>query len=173
MVNAFPLDMVQYKRLFGTTRIPNKERDELVTVNDSRHVIVMRNNHFYEVEVFKQDGKIFFLMHSLPLFSSPPLSPFSGSPININDLYAQLEAILHDHTPSPTHPICLLPSMNRDDWTDARQELISDTQNALHLEKIDSALFVLSLDETTPTEPVDAMRVFLHNYGFNRFVLNE
>ena len=80
MVKAFPLDMVQYKRLFGTTRIPNKERDELVTVDDSRHVIVMKNNHFYEVEVFKQDGKIFFLdAFTTFIFLSPSLPLFRFS----------------------------------------------------------------------------------------------
>ena len=57
MVNAFPLDMVQYKKLFGTTRLPNKERDELVTTSDSSHVIIMRNSHFYEMKVVQSDGK--------------------------------------------------------------------------------------------------------------------
>ncbi|XP_019851983.1 PREDICTED: carnitine O-palmitoyltransferase 2, mitochondrial-like isoform X1 [Amphimedon queenslandica] len=146
MINAFPLDMVQYKKLFGTTRLPYKERDELVTTSDSRHVIIMRNNHFYEMEVIQSDG----------------------SPLLITDIHAQLEAILQDSTPSPSHPLSLLPSLDRTDWAEARQLLVSDSQNALQLEKINSALFVLSLDDTTPTEPKEAMSVFLHNYGLNR-----
>ncbi len=40
-----PMDMVQYYRLFGTTRIPGETQDTLSFNSDSKHIIVMHNNH--------------------------------------------------------------------------------------------------------------------------------
>ena len=73
MINAFPLDMVQYKRLFGTTRIPQMEKDELITYTDSRHIIVMRNDHLYKIDVVEPDGKMEEHIYCCSL-SSLPLS---------------------------------------------------------------------------------------------------
>uniref|UniRef100_A0A8C6ZRT3 Choline/carnitine acyltransferase domain-containing protein n=1 Tax=Nothoprocta perdicaria TaxID=30464 RepID=A0A8C6ZRT3_NOTPE len=47
MVNAYPLDMSQYSRLFRSSRIPKLNKDELFTSECSRHLLVMRNGHFY------------------------------------------------------------------------------------------------------------------------------
>eukprot|EP00731_Ephydatia_muelleri_P037937 Em0604g4a len=46
---GFPSDMSQYSRLFSSTRIPHQHKDELLTFQDSRHVVVLRRGHFYEV----------------------------------------------------------------------------------------------------------------------------
>ena len=40
-----PLDMSQYKKIFGTCRIPRPAKDELVFNNNSQHIIVMHNNN--------------------------------------------------------------------------------------------------------------------------------
>lgn len=39
-----PLDMSQYKKIFGTCRIPGTKRDSL-TFNNSNHITVIHNNH--------------------------------------------------------------------------------------------------------------------------------
>ena len=57
MVNAFPLDMVQYKKLFNSTRIPRETRDELVSYPGTRHVLVLHNDHMYCVDVIQPNGK--------------------------------------------------------------------------------------------------------------------
>lgn len=40
-----PLDMSQYKSVFGGTRVPRPKCDELSVNGDSRHIIVMVNNN--------------------------------------------------------------------------------------------------------------------------------
>ena len=43
-------------------------------------------------------------------------------------------------------------------------------QNRQALEKIDSSLFVLCLDDHEPTTAQDVSYTFLHNHGNNRYV---
>lgn len=75
-MKAFPLDMSQYGRLFGTTRIPQDKRDKLVTYEDSRHILVIHNGNFYALDVINEAGN--FVHHSLlpnPPISHPPTLP--------------------------------------------------------------------------------------------------
>lgn len=44
MMGKNPLDMSQYKKIFGTCRIPMAKRDKL-SYNDTKHITVMHNNH--------------------------------------------------------------------------------------------------------------------------------
>ncbi len=46
-----PLDMSQYLKLFGTSRIPTRHGCRLQVDPDSRHVIVMRRGQFYWFDV--------------------------------------------------------------------------------------------------------------------------
>lgn len=49
----------QYQGLFGATRIPRKGQDEIKRTEKSSHICVMRNGHFYAVNVLDNDGKGF------------------------------------------------------------------------------------------------------------------
>lgn len=44
MMGKNQLDMSQYKKIFGTCRIPFEKRDKL-SFNDSKHITVIHNNH--------------------------------------------------------------------------------------------------------------------------------
>lgn len=46
-----PLCMEQYERMFGTTRVPGRERDQLKHC-ESRYIIVVSNGYYYELEVY-------------------------------------------------------------------------------------------------------------------------
>lgn len=39
------LDMNQYKKIFGTCRIPQEKRDALQFKPDSKHIVIVRNNN--------------------------------------------------------------------------------------------------------------------------------
>lgn len=52
MMGKNPLDMDQYKRIFGTCRIPMQKRDKLVYNSNSRHIIVLHNNHVSKKKTF-------------------------------------------------------------------------------------------------------------------------
>ena len=142
---AVPLDMSQYYRVFGTTRVPGRGRDELVYAPASRHIVVMRNNHVYSVEVQREDGL----------------------PTDPHDLYSTLTAILHDPSPPPPHPVSILTATDRETWAHARNELLRDPQNATTLEKIESALFVVCLDHESNVTGIEGLN--FHNYGLNRW----
>ncbi len=55
MINAYPLDMVQYNKLFNSTRLPRPDSDELVSSNGN-HVVIMHNGHFYSIDVMESNG---------------------------------------------------------------------------------------------------------------------
>ena len=58
VAKAFALDMSQYGRLFNSTRVPCKGRDELVTFDDSNgHIAVMRKGHLYSINAVQEDGE--------------------------------------------------------------------------------------------------------------------
>ena len=49
--------MSQLGRLLGTSRIPTYGRDRLRFTPDSKHVVVLRHNYFYRVDVLSEDGQ--------------------------------------------------------------------------------------------------------------------
>ena len=49
--------MSQYARLFNSTRIPRREKDELKTVEDGRQILVIRNGNIFLFDVINEDGE--------------------------------------------------------------------------------------------------------------------
>ena len=147
LAGAIPLNMSQYKRILGTTRVPHIGRDQLTYNLSSHHIAVMSRGNLYLVNV-QQDN---------------------GLPVADDKLYSDLLAIVHDPSPAPSHPVNYLTATDRDSWADAREKLMSNAHNARALEKIESALFVLCLDVSQPDTKLDRLDTFLHNYGANRW----
>ena len=59
MIRDVPLCMNQYRNQFGTTRHPGKTCDYLTHQPppcSSKHIIVMVNDQFYQVQVIRDDG---------------------------------------------------------------------------------------------------------------------
>jgi hypothetical protein len=53
-----PLCMHTYSRMFNTCVIPGEECDEIRTMpNDAKHILVLRNNSMWTVEVFDENGE--------------------------------------------------------------------------------------------------------------------
>ncbi|CAL8077711.1 unnamed protein product [Orchesella dallaii] len=151
LYKAFPLDMSQYPSLFRTSRIPKPGIDQLLKGDkDVRHIAVMRNGNVYSVEVLDSDGNIL------------PISVLMGS----------LEFILNDQTPPAKDPIGVMTTENRNKWADVREHLVtSSLRNQNSLAMIDTALFVLSLDEEElgEADPLRVTRQYLHSDGTNRW----
>ncbi|KAH8302854.1 hypothetical protein KR044_011331 [Drosophila immigrans] len=124
---AFPLDMSQYSRLFGTSRIPRLGKDELVLSPDSKHIVVMRRGNMYSMNVLDSSGYI----------ESP--SVILGRLKSVVALDAQKEPA--------SVPLGVLTSAQRDEWANSRAHFISSSKNAELLQReVDSALFCLCLD---------------------------
>lgn len=62
-----PLDMNQYKKVFGTCRIPGVKRDSLQYHPTSKHIVVVHNNHVSHIKlnyVFRWNNIIVFKIPS-------------------------------------------------------------------------------------------------------------
>ncbi|XP_077309441.1 carnitine O-palmitoyltransferase 2, mitochondrial [Lithobates pipiens] len=146
MVNAYPLDMSQYFRLFNSTRIPKLNKDELVSDEKARHLLVLRNGNFYAFDVLDKDGSI----------------------VNASEIKAHLNYILSDNAPAPEFPLGYLTSEDRNTWAIMRQKLIDNgNQEALH--KVDSAVFCLCLDDFPVKDRVHLSHNMLHGSASNRW----
>ncbi|XP_071760291.2 carnitine O-palmitoyltransferase 2, mitochondrial-like [Centroberyx gerrardi] len=146
MVNAYPLDMSQYFRLFNSTRIPKHGRDELFTDEKGRHLLVMRQGNMYAFDVVDRDGNL----------------------VNPAEIQSHLKYILSDSTPAPAFPLGVLTSENRDVWAGLRDKLLA-AGNGEALQIVDSALFCLCLDDESMRDHSHIAHNMLHGDGCNRW----
>ncbi|KAL1270007.1 hypothetical protein QQF64_032296 [Cirrhinus molitorella] len=146
MVNAYPLDMSQYFRLFNSTRIPKYKRDELLTNDKGRHLLVIRRGNLYVFDALDRDGNL----------------------IKPAEVQAHLKYILTDPTQASTFPLGILTSENRDTWAGLRQKLL-DAGNGEALHLVDTALFCLCLDEEVMRDHIHISHNMLHGDGCNRW----
>ncbi|XP_010862457.2 carnitine O-palmitoyltransferase 2, mitochondrial [Esox lucius] len=146
LVNAYPLDMSQYFRLFNATRIPKQGKDELFTDAKGRHLLVMRQGHMYVFDVVDRNGNL----------------------VKPDEIQAHLKHILSDPTPAPAHPLGLLTSENRDTWAKLREKLLA-AGNGEVLGLVDSALFCLCLDDESMKDHIHVSHNMLYGDGANRW----
>ncbi|KAE8293822.1 Carnitine O-palmitoyltransferase 2, mitochondrial [Larimichthys crocea] len=146
MVNAYPLDMSQYFRLFNSTRIPRRGRDELFTDEKGRHLLVMRKGNMYVFDIMDRDGNL----------------------VKPAEIQSHLKYILSDPTPAPAFPLGVLTSENRDVWAGLRDKLVA-AGNAEDLRVADSALFCLCLDDESMKDHIHISHNMLHGDGCNRW----
>lgn len=146
LFKAFPLDMSQYKNIFNTTRIPKLEKDVIFHDPSAKHLVVLRKGHFYAFNVLDENDSI--------------CSP--------RKIAACLKAILEDDRPLNKHPVGILTTLERDQWAQARSHLV-ETGNQEILTKIDSAIFILILDDEVNTDRNKLLRTYLHADGTNRW----
>lgn len=139
--------MSQYKNLFNTSRIPELEKDVIFHDSSAKHLVILRKGHFYAFDVLDANDSI----------RSP------------REIAACLKAILEDDRPPNKHPVGVLTTSERDQWAQARSHLV-ETGNREILKKIDSAIFVMILDdEVIDTEKNKLLRTYLHADGTNRW----
>ncbi|BGP20849.1 hypothetical protein JCM10213_008115 [Rhodosporidiobolus nylandii] len=133
-IRGTPLDMSQYMKLFGTARIPTKTGCRLEVENDSKHIVVLARGQFYWFDVLDSQNR-------------PALTERA--------LLSNLTAIVADASRTPHNQVAqsaigVLSTEKRAVWAATRETLRSHEGNALCLEKLDKALFVVALDDTTP-----------------------
>jgi|GEM_PF-356318 len=127
MVKKTPLCMSQYPKLLGTARIPDAKRDKLVFHENSKHIVVICNNQFYYFNLLDEDGGM--LMKSE------------------EEIMDNLIKIIDDACSDRGSPVGVLTSETRSNWAASRKHLSHLSENnATSLEMIDSAIFVLCLD---------------------------
>lgn len=143
---AFPLDMSQYGNLFNSTRIPRIGKDEIWKDPTAKHLLVLRNGNFYVFDILDRDGNV----------RSP------------NEILSCLKYIIDDKSSRPEHSVGVLTSENRDVWAKAREKLVA-AGNEQTLRLVDSATFVLSLEDINTEDPNTLSRLFLYGDPANRW----
>jgi hypothetical protein len=138
--------MAQYENLFGVSRIPGIKRDSLQRTKNPEHIVVIRRNVFYALKLIQGE--------ELPTWEA---------------IAQHLDWIL-ENTPAEAPPIGALTTLNRTPWAITRSYMGTLSQeNAHSLDLLESALFVVCLDETIPTDPEAAIGNALYGDGRNRW----
>ncbi|CUG92941.1 carnitine O-palmitoyltransferase II, putative [Bodo saltans] len=142
--HAFPLDMSQNDNLFNSTRIPGVIKDELRASGFQPHIVVCYRGHQYILNVADSDC----------------------NPLSEEQIYARLREIVQQNPTPARADVGVFTSLNRSEWSSARTTLLRNPANAKNLELIDSAMFVVTLDEEETffdscKNATDATRMFL------------
>ncbi|CCK72532.1 carnitine O-acetyltransferase YAT1 KNAG_0K01690 [Huiozyma naganishii CBS 8797] len=130
-----PLSMDQYDKLFGSSRIPpgpGEQSCHLQSDPTSHHVMVMYKSQFYWFDVLD--------VHNRPIFTTPA------------ELEYNLYSILMDgNTDQDVHrlPFGVFTTESRRIWSNIRDYVAQseDKTNWKNVKLIDSALFVICLDD--------------------------
>ena len=146
-----PLDMNQYKNLLYSTRIPEAGIDRIQQPElgeEPDHACVLHKGHFYKVTVFE-----------------------NGNVVSIDDVHAQIEAILEDGQQRGVNksPVCSLSLTDRDLWAANRSKLIALGENSETLNDVDNAITLLVLDDFTNQSPSKSLEVAVAGPSNNRW----
>ncbi|KAJ3045926.1 hypothetical protein HDV00_006192 [Rhizophlyctis rosea] len=152
---AGPLDMNQYRQMFGVTRVPQPNCDINVGSHPAggRHIVVLVRDQVYVAEVYEMD---------------------TGMRLSIADIEKQLKSIVEDVSVKTDlqPPIPLLTGIHRDTWAELHQHLIDLSPiNSESFCMIESSLFALCLDDYCLPSNVDyhARNTFHGMGGHNRW----
>ncbi|KAM5455694.1 carnitine O-acetyltransferase yat1 [Microsporum audouinii] len=136
-VRGKPLCMFQYSRLFGTARVPTPHGCVIGQDSASRHLVVLCRGQFYWFDVLDENND--HLMSE-------------------KDISMNLKVIIDDAQQTPAQEaakgaVGVLSTENRKVWSKLRDILTHDatSNNAECLNIVDTALFVLCLDSTEPS----------------------
>jgi carnitine O-acetyltransferase len=144
-----PLSMEQLKYLFSTTRIPGVAQDtvrspytpEWPGPSREAHIVVLAAGYAYEMTVL--DG--------------------NGRPYTVDQLGLGLRRVLAEVRTAPRGPsVGCLTAAPRPQWARARAALLRHPVNASTLDRIERALFCVSLEPTPPADTTDACNRLLH-----------
>ncbi|KAI0232984.1 Carnitine O-palmitoyltransferase 1, liver [Lamellibrachia satsuma] len=147
--NTIPLCMAQYERMFGTTRIPGEEVDELVQATSSKHVVVQRHGIYYQLDVFDVDG--------LPLSAQSwekQMQWIVDDADRHKDEYSKGERSLAAFT-----------AQDRTEWSRVRQQYFQSGLNKDSLDILESALFHVVLDNKCFKTWSERGKYMLHGNG--------
>ena len=115
--------------MFHATRIPKQNLDVLKSYPDSKHILVQRGTQFYVFDVLDDNGEL----------------------IDEHLIAKNIDHILRNEPFEDSGPpIGALTLWNRTSWSQSRERLVGHLNNQATMEKIDSALFAVCLEDEIP-----------------------
>ncbi|KAA8913262.1 Choline/Carnitine o-acyltransferase-domain-containing protein [Sphaerosporella brunnea] len=141
-IRGTPLCMYQYPRIFSSARIPTENGCVMQSDPTARHIVVMCRSQMYWFDVLDENSDII---------------------ITERDLQQNLQAIIDDAQMTPIQlaaksAVGVLSTENRRIWANLRDILTQDgkdSNNSECLRIVDTALFVLCLDQTSPSSAAE------------------
>ncbi|KAI8804554.1 Choline/Carnitine o-acyltransferase-domain-containing protein [Cladochytrium replicatum] len=159
-----PQCMRQYAFMFNTCRIPHRPSDyvEVFPKEEGNHVAVVRKNQFFTFDLTiceEKDGKQVRRNLTVP------------------EIEYQLRRICVAAQRTKAPPLGILTCEHRDTWADVRAQIVSSTvvnnasgkTNAQLLEQLESAAFLVCLDDINPVTREEIGRACWHGDGRNRW----
>ncbi|KAI1500661.1 polyketide synthase [Biscogniauxia marginata] len=138
-LHGIPLTAEARDWLFYTTRRPGAGVDRMERYTPNQTIAILRRGHVFQM--------------TLPESETPP---------NLLAVYAAYNKILGiSDEQQPT--VCTLTADERDSWATLRHELELDPDNAAALAVLDSAAFVVCLDDESPSNAGERHMQFLLN----------
>lgn len=153
-----PLDMYQFTRVFGMTRVPAEGSDVLQQASESKHIALLRDGAIVIVPVYDAVGKPLTLAQLKTQLSNALDLASLGF---LDDQRIENDAA-HSHA-------SLLTSMDRDDWAAQRVLLLTNPKNASNLKLVETALFCVSFDRAMPGTKEEAARLIHGGTGRNKW----
>ncbi|KAL2755261.1 hypothetical protein ACRALDRAFT_1064943 [Sodiomyces alcalophilus JCM 7366] len=157
-MKGLPICMDSYQWMFNASRVAARPADFPVKFSSEKHkhIIAVRKNQFFKI-----------------------LHEVDGRPLQASELEQQFNKVYDMAQRVPA--VGALTSENRDIWADARQILLgAHSNNAAALEAIESASFVVCLDDATPVTLEERAHQYWHGDGQNRwfdkplqFIIND
>ncbi|KAG5923851.1 hypothetical protein E4U61_002314 [Claviceps capensis] len=146
-MHNLPICMDSYKWMFNSTRMVARPSDYPVKFPalENKHFIAIRKNQFFKIA------------HEV-----------GGKQLNTSELEKQFVKVYQVAERDPA--VGALTSQNRDIWADARELLTkSSSQNMNALGAIDSASFIVCLDDASPVTLEERAHQYWHGDGANRW----
>lgn len=148
-LKAIPKDMVQFQSIFGRTRIPDIDRDSTVQYDGTNDIIVLKNGRIFWVKVLNEIGDIEW-----------PEVIFN----RINRIYQ-----LNPSDDTNCSNIASLTTLERANWAELRRHLSMNLENKMQLQRIDSALFCVSIENSKSMKHLPQLNVLFAGDGKNRW----
>lgn len=155
IIRDVPQCMNAYNNLFSTCRIPAPNNDvsyHATSPKDSSHIIVMRNNKFFSVNVHADDG----------------------TPLHRDQIEELLREVVEKADQVKNTPnIGILTAEHRDTWTKIREKMIQSDINRKSLKTIENAGFILNLDSLSPRNENEFMLLLLNGISSSKSSSNR
>lgn len=144
-----PLSMDTVHWIFNAHRTPAIGCDRMDRWPGNNYVVVMRRGHVFKV----------------------PLEDSGAVVLTTSQLASIFEDILAYPVPIETNWACLFTTAHRDEWTSIREQLIAASpENADFIDCIEKSLFIVYLEDASPSTPSERAEVFLLDDNSNRWL---
>ncbi|KAK5131022.1 hypothetical protein LTR08_001372 [Meristemomyces frigidus] len=146
-MKKLPMAMSSYEWMFNACRVPAKGVDHPAKYawKENQHIVVVRKNMFFKVPTHH-----------------------NGTLLSNKELEHQFARVYQ--TAERTAPVGVLTTENRDVWADMHARLVGgNAANKATLQAIESASFLVCLDDASPVTLTERAHQYWHGDGSNRW----